>query len=114
MRLNDLKYILLLILLGYAGHAVLPGAGAPEPAHKSSRFCFSEAKNLAQDDQDEMPKLRRKYKAKGLQVIVPLISALTFKKFMLRSGVSFITRQQACSSFLHCVGHKRGPPCLSI
>jgi hypothetical protein len=112
MRLKNLKYVLLLILLGYVTRVKVRELVAPGQEHKSVRFYFSEAKNLAQDNQDEVPKFKRKYKAKGLQVIAPLLTSLTFKTFRLRSEISFIAPQETCSSFLYCARHKRGPPAL--
>jgi hypothetical protein len=114
MRLNFFRYGLLLILLGYVTRVKVQDTVALGQEHKSIRFYFSEAKNLAQDNQDEMPKFRRKYKAKGLQVIAPLLTSLTFKTFRLRSQISFVEPQETCSSFLYCVRHKRGPPALII
>jgi hypothetical protein len=113
MRLKNFRYILLLILLGYVARVKAQDMVVPGQEHKSIRFYFSEAKNLSQDNQDEVPKFRRKYKAKGLQVIAPILTSLTFKTFRLRSEVSFVISHETCSSFLYCVRHKRGPPALN-
>ena len=113
MRLNNFKYFLLLILLGCLLHLKMQGMGLFNPVSKGVRFYFSEAKNLAQDNQDEEPSFKRKYKSKGLQVIAPLLTNLTFKIFRLSSPVSFVIQSEVCSSFLYCARYKRGPPALN-
>src|SRR5690606_27976470 len=69
-----------------------------------------ESKVFKNDGQSEIPKLRRKYKTKGIQVIFPTIPFLTIREFSYSSDfVPHLTR----SNNIHIqirANCKRGPP----
>lgn len=109
MLLKSFKYVLPFLLFCLAGTAHASDACTNNKINGRRGKSYV-AKSLSQDNQSEIPQIRRKYKAKGLQVLVPFIPHLSFKKFDLPSECPVRVNDETRSSFLFCVRHKRGPP----
>lgn len=67
---------------------------------------------LSQDDRDGVPRLRRKYKPKGIQVIVPCISRLVFTDYYTYTEPGFTLNQGYISHSYKEYQRKRGPPTI--
>ncbi|MBL7933945.1 MAG: hypothetical protein JNL60_18720 [Bacteroidia bacterium] len=68
------------------------------------------AKILKSDGQNEVPSLKRKYKTKGIQVIIPTIPSLTIREFVYCNDfVPHLTRSKN-THFQVRANCKRGPP----
>ncbi len=107
-----LRYLFAALLLYSV--SVRIGTWNPLISAKKQKLCceLRKSHNLTQDDQDENPKNRKKYRSKGLQVMAPLIEQLSFKKFHHSSVVTYLSVHRTYTSFLYCVSNKRGPPSL--
>lgn len=74
---------------------------------KKSEFGVKDFKN---DTQGEVPKLKRKYKTKGIQVIIPTIPFLTIQEFSYCNDfVPHLTKSNT-THFQIRANCKRGPP----
>jgi hypothetical protein len=73
-----------------------------------------EAKSVSPVDQSEIPKFKKKYKRKALQVIVPLIPNLIFTEYCYYSVFSPKVTKKTNSFFLYCAQGKRGPPAIQV
>ena len=68
------------------------------------------AKVFKNDAQSEVPKFKRKYKTKGIQVIIPTIPFLTIQEFTYHTDfVPHLTRSNK-THFQVRANCKRGPP----
>jgi hypothetical protein len=112
VKLRLLKIIIPLLFLSFLGKAC---------SLKSYEYCkiaigkkceIAAAHGLAQDTQDEIPKFRRKYKAKGIQEVLPTVNQLSFSQFHTKRQHLLFKVEDVLILSLHYVKATRGPPSI--
>jgi hypothetical protein len=107
-----IKSVLFLFILG--AFAALSRHSIVQPDLKSykNKLGYSVVKKVAASDHNELPKVKRKYKSKGVEVPVPNITVADLQRFYTYKSFSIPKLRSTSAVFLYCAQLKRGPPAV--
>lgn len=78
----------------------------------SAKKELSVTKKISDNSNDELPRLKRKYKPKGVEVTVPHVSVTDVRRFCSYKDFFIPRIKNTGATFLYCVQLERGPPSL--
>jgi hypothetical protein len=110
LRSLQIKHLALLLFLalfftGRAADLTAPRLEADKKIKQTEHF-----NKFIKENQNEIPAMKRRYRAKGTQVALVQISNLTFIEVSVYNDFSPAILKNICSSFSNYAHQKRGPP----
>lgn len=111
--MNVLKILFYMLCFTFFVNAKAVNVFKPNSNKDLSKGQYSQSKQAKfyiNNDNDVCRILKRKYRHKGIEVINPQISNLTFTLFLVSKENVIISLKESYASFLYCVDCKRGPP----
>jgi hypothetical protein len=107
--MQRIKYIILFVVMGY----VAQSCSLKQYEYcklATGRACTVSEKLFADHHSSELPKFKRKYKTKGIQVFLPQISLISFTQFNISNDYSVLVVLSHPTYKVEYVQGKRGPP----